>query len=282
MRHEPSWHPQGRWLVLPSLPGRVHVVTQGQGPHVLMLHGFLQSSWAWRMNLETLARHFTVHALCVPGAGWSDKPSVGYGLAGQARRVLEAMTLLGIHRAHLIGNSLGGALALQVAVDAPDRVDRLVLVAPAGAGLYPATVAASLQHPIAAPLLKLPVLAPALRLALQWGAYPRMAVDEAVMHRFLQPLRSAGGAKAALAMARHFPRDVAALERRLGELHHPVLLIWGECDRVVPLEAVLRVQKRLRDARLERFDCSGHCPMEEEPERFHREVLAFLLPAEGG
>jgi pimeloyl-ACP methyl ester carboxylesterase len=255
------------------------VVTLGQGPHVLMLHGFLQSSWAWRLNLDALARRFTVHALCVPGAGWSDKPAVAYGLHGQAKRVLEAMTALGVQKAHMIGNSLGGALALQVALEAPTRVDRLVLVAPAGAGVYPATIAASLQHPLAAPLLGLPGVGPALKLALQWGAYPRMAVDDAVMHRFLQPLRSPGGARAALAMARSFPRDVAALERRLGEIHQPVLLIWGECDRVVPLEAVLRVQGRLRDARLERFDCSGHCPMEEEPERFHREVLAFLLPA---
>ncbi len=277
MIHEPSWHPLGRWLALPSLPGRVHVVTLGAGPHVVLLHGFLQSSWAWRLNVEALAQHFTVHAICLPGAGWSDKPAVHYDLARQAARVLELFDLLGIDKAHLIGNSLGGALALRLALDRPQRVQRLVLVAPAGPGVYPATLAASLQHPVVAPLVQLPGVTHALKLALQWGAYPLMKVDDAVMHKFMKPLRAPGGAKAALSMARTFPRDIKALECSLGQVTQAALLIWGECDRVVPLQAVLRVQRGLPHARLEKFDCSGHCPMEEEPERFNREVTAFLL-----
>jgi pimeloyl-ACP methyl ester carboxylesterase len=280
----PSWHPLGRWLALDGV-GRVHVVTVPcRDPHaathprdVLLIHGYLQSSWTWRQNLEALAAQLQVHAVCVPGFGWSDKPRhIGYSLPEQAARLWQVLDSLGVQQAHLVGNSLGGATALQMAVQAPARVGRLVLVNPAGHGLYPMAALASLQHELAEPLLHLPGIPTLLRLGLQYGAYANLDVDAAFLQRFLQPLQTAGAKRAALQVARHFNRDLRALDRRLGEVQAPALLMWGQGDRVVPLAAVQRLARALADARLELYDCSGHCPMEEEPRRFNRETLAFL------
>ena len=275
-----SWHPAGRWVTLDDRavgPMRLHQVSLGQGPHVLLLHGFVQSSWAWRLNLERLAAHFTVHALCVPGFGWSDKPlSAPWRLADQAERVVALLDVLGITRCHLIGNSLGASLALRVALLRPDQIAAMVLINPAAVGVYPALLAAALQHPAWAPLFGLPAVPWGLRQTLRLTAYRQLAVDRHYMHHFLLPLRSPGAREAALAVARWYGRDLRALRDRLGDVRQPCLVVDGLRDGIVPRSAVARVATALPGAQLLRFERSGHCPMEDEPERFDAAALDFL------
>lgn len=283
-----SWHPQGRWLDVPGF-GQVHAISlprlsdgepaagPGHPRHVVLLHGFLQSSWTWRHNLEALQSEFHVHALCLPGFGWSDKPrSVTYRLAAQAERVQSVLQLLRAEDCHLIGNSLGGSLALQVQLRNPVPRRRLMLVNPATAGRYPMTALASLQHEFLEPLMHLPGVHFGLGMGLRLGAYVELAKSRDFVHNFLAPLETPGARRAALNVGRYFNRDLAALEQRLPDIAAPVLLLWGQGDRVVPLSSVLRLEKSLADARLEVYGSSGHCPMEEEPERFNREAIAFL------
>lgn len=284
----PSWHPAGAWLDLDGF-GRIHHVSLprlGAAPpaaaaeqprHLVLLHGFLQSSWTWRHNLEALRGAFDVHALCLPGFGWSDKPRHhSYRLALQAERVLAALAQLGALDCHLVGNSLGGALALQLQLLDPRPRRRLVLVNPASSGRYPMAALAALQHELLEPLLHLPGVGWGLGQGLRHAAYVKLAHDKAFVRQFLAPLDTPGARRAMLNVARYFNRDVAALEGRLGDIAAPVLLLWGKADRIVPLAAVARLERQLRDARLELYTGSGHCPMEEEPERFNGETLAFL------
>ncbi len=283
-----SWHTEGRWLDVPGF-GQLHAISlprlspgePAAGPdhprHVVLLHGFLQSSWTWRHNLEALRREFHVHALCLPGFGWSEKPrSASYRLAAQAERVQTALQMLRAEDCHLIGNSLGGSLALQLQLLAPLRRRRLILVNPATAGRYPMAALAALQHEFLEPLMHLPGVHFGLGLGLRLGAYVDLAKSKEFVHNFLAPLETPGARRAALNVGRYFNRDLAALAQRLPDLSAPVLLLWGEGDRVVPLSSVLALEKRLPDARLEVYVSSGHCPMEEEPERFNREAVAFL------
>ncbi len=276
-----SWHPKGHFVAVPVGDGpgslSVHAVTLGRGPHLVLLHGFVQASWAWRHNLDALAERFTVHALCVPGFGWSAKPPrASFRLLLQARRVLAWLDRMGIEQTHLVGNSLGGALALQLAALSPDRVDRLVLVNPAGAGAYPMSQLARLQTRAWAPLLALPGIPFGLKLGLRYGAYAQLPIDDAYMAHFLAPLGTRGAGRAALDAARHFNRDLADLDRRLRGVLHPTLVIRGGRDRVIPERVTWRVANRLHDARVEAFAASGHCPMEEEPDRFNNAVLDHL------
>lgn len=283
-----SWHPHGRWLDLPGF-GQIHAVSlprlshgdpaagADHPRHVVLLHGFLQSSWTWRHNLEALQQEFDVHALCLPGFGWSSKPrSASYRLAAQAERVQAALQLLRAEDCHLIGNSLGGSLALQLQLLNPVARRRLVLVNPAIAGRYPMAALASLQYEFLEPLMHLPGVHFGLGLGLRLGAYVELAKSQDFVHNFLAPLQTPGARRAALNVGRYFNRDLAALELRLPDIAAPVLLLWGQGDRVVPLASVLRLKKCLPDARLEIYAASGHCPMEEEPERFNREAVAFL------
>lgn len=283
-----SWHPAGRWLDVRGF-GRLHAVSLPrlrQGPpaagpdqprHVVLLHGFLQSSWTWRFNLQALQSEFDVHAVCLPGHGWSDKPrDQSYRLALQAERVLALLQQLGARDCHVVGNSLGGALALQLHLLDPRPQRRLVLVNPASQGRYPMAALAALQHELLEPLLHLPGVHWGLGQGLRHAAYVTLARDKAFLQQFFAPLQTPGARRAVLNVARYFNRDVAAVEQRLADVAAPVLLLWGKADRIVPLATVQKLERRLPDARLELYTGSGHCPMEEEPERFNTETLAFL------
>ncbi len=284
----PSWHRHGRRVVVASEPdGRplaLHVVTVGDGPDLVLLPGYLQSSWSWRHNLVALAGRFRVHAVCLPGFGWSDRPqNVEYRLDDQLRRLLGCLDALGIGRFDLIGHSLGGSLALRLCLTHPERVGRLVLVSPAVSGLYPMALIAALQHPRWAPLLALPGVPHGLWAGLQHIAYRGATIDADYMDRFLLPLHDPGGRRAALAIARAYNADLAANDRLIAAvrplppaLAARVAILHGDHDLLVPSRAVARLASRLPVVRRFRFAASGHCPMEEEPGRFNRVVLEHL------
>jgi len=269
-----SWHPRGR--LVRALDRRVHVVTEGEGPDVLFLHGFIQSSWAFRHNLGVFARAYRAHAACVPGFGWSEKRPGDYHLDTQARRVVALMDALHVARAHLVGNSLGGALSLRIALDFPDRVGRLVLVNPVAVDWRRIALIAALQHPLFAPAFRAPGVAFAIAEALKIAAYKNLPIDTRFMADFLAPLRGPGALDAALSVARTFNEDLGALKPRLGEISHDTLVVWGQRDQILSAASGRELVAALRHARLVTFSNCGHCPMEEDPERFNGVAMGFL------
>lgn len=279
-----SWHPAGhRLLIADPDVGRLalHAVSLGAGPDLLLLHGYVQASWCWRDVLEPLAQRYRVHALCLPGFGWSDNPiGAPMRLRHQAVRVRAWLDAMAIARCHVIGCSLGGATALQLALLEPGRVDRLVLANPAGAGVYPMAALAALQHPAFEPLLALPGVPYGLELGLRHAAYAQLPIDDHYMKHFLAPLRTEGAVAAALAVARSYNRDLAELHGGLRRIHQPTLIVRGDRDRVIPAKIVAGVARALPAAHLVRYPRSGHCPMEDEPLRFAADALAWLA-AEG-
>ena len=276
-----SWHPQGQWLALDSFGGaRVHCVRPRPhaGPPLVLLHGFAQSSWAWRFVLPELCQQFDAIAVCLPGLGWSDKPPhAAYRHALQVERIVELLDRLEVPRAHLGGNSMGGAIAMQLAATHPQRVNRLVLVGPAAHGMFPAALLAETQHEAMAPLWSLPGFDRLLRLGLTHGAYKHLTVDDHYMAHFLAPLRAEGGVAATLKIARFFRRDLQLLEPLLPQIAAPTLLIWGKHDRLVPRHIVRHVVRQVPQTRLKVYADCGHCPQEEQPEKFVADVRDFLM-----
>ncbi len=117
-----------------AAPSRWHFAEQGEGPPLLLLHGLGASSFSWRHNLSPLARHFRVLAPDLPPHGRSAAPADGdYTPEALSRAVMDFLDRRGISRTAVAGNSLGGALALLLARDYPERVSALVLLAPAAA-----------------------------------------------------------------------------------------------------------------------------------------------------
>ena len=224
---------------------------------------------------------FRVIALDLPGFGDSDKPlAAAYDARYFAAVVVDLLDALDIERAHLIGNSLGGRVALEVGMRHPDRVGRLALLAP--------SLAWKRQRALA-PLLR--IVRPELGL-IQFTPRP---VVETIVHRlipaaddgwaaagvdeFLRAFLTPAGKSAFYAAARHIyleaPNGSNGFWPRLRELQADALFIWGRRDRLVPIAFARHVAEALPAARHLELDC-GHVPQVERPRQTHAAIRAFL------
>lgn len=226
---------------------RIHFQVGGEGEPLILIHGLSGSGRWWRRNMAGLARRFRLLIVDLIGFGRSRGAFV---LAEAAGVVAEWMGHLGLTRAHVVGHSMGGFIAAELAADVPERVDRLVLVDAAAfpVGWSPFRNAVSLAR---AALYMHPTFFPVL-------------VADALRAGPLTLLRAA--------------REVAVtdLGTRCEEVRAPTLVVWGEHDRVIPLEVGERLATCLPDGELAIVEGAGHNPMWDRPAAFNRVVLDFL------
>jgi len=247
----------------------------GAGTPVLYVHGHLASSATWEDVLIAASAGHPAIAVDVPGFGASDRPwPYDYSVVGEARSLFRFLDARGIERAILVGNSLGGAAALLVAADHPERVAGLVLVAPATPESPIAWPARILRTPvigeIAFALANRSLAARGLR-SWQYARAERVtpqAIDDA-----WRPMTVPGTRRAALAAIRSDPKPHVGLERRVLV---PTLIVWGEKDRLIPATDAPRVQASIAGSRLVVIPDAGHLPQREQPEAFARAVAEFV------
>lgn len=271
-----AWHPRSSTTDVGGV--RAHYVRAGdpRRDKLVLLHGLLVSSWAWRFNLDALAGDWDVIAPCQRGFGWSGRPRgvVSVGLLG--RFVLDLLDQLDVERFALVGNSLGGAVALWIARHAPQRVTRVVLVNPlAIAGSMP-PVPRLVSSVALAPLYRVAVQPRVARFGLQLLAYHHLEVGADYMAGFRAPFEQRRSVRSAMATIRCLGDAGREIEAALPHIDQPTLVVWGLRDRILRRRAGPRIIAAMPDARLVTFDDAGHCTHEEHPERFNRLVRAFL------
>ncbi len=259
---------------------RVHAVVRGRGEPVLLLHGFGGSVYSWREVLPELARRHRVVAIDLYGFGWTDRPETlePYARDGQVQLALGALDALGIDRAHVMGHSYGGALAMTLAATRPERVRSLVLV-DAAAPEYP-----NRRRKWVAAVPGLPWLfvrgiglrEPFVRRVLRHSYADPAALDEATLDAYRERLRARGAVTAWRGLTAPYDRLVDRRPVRYEELDLPVLVVWGERDRLVPLEDGKEAASALPRHRFVEIAGVGHAPMEEAPREFLDAVLPFL------
>lgn len=267
---------------------QVHYKEAGAGePALLLLHGFAASTFSWREVMDPLAGDgrrvvafdrpaFGLTERPLPGAWQGDNP---YSPEAQADLTVGLMDATGIERAVLVGNSAGGTTAVLTALRHPERVEKLVLVDAAiygGGSPLPRWLSPLLQTP------QMRRLGPLFVRSIQsWGQeFGRSAWHDPskftpeVWEGYTRPLRAEHWDRALweLTAASH----ALGLERRLGEIDVPVLVISGDDDRIVPPEQSVRLAGELPDAELVVIPDCGHVPQEECPAAFLEAVRAFL------
>jgi pimeloyl-ACP methyl ester carboxylesterase len=276
----------GRLRFATVVTRRVHLSTidAGTGVPVLAIHGLGATKGSFLPTVVALADRFRVIATDLPGFGDSDKPiGVRYDPGYFADTIIDLLDALGLERVHLIGNSLGGRIALEVAMRTPERVGRVALLAPSLAWRRPRRWAPALR--LVRPELGLVQFTPrpvvqALVQRLVPGAdggWVAAGVDE-----FLRAYLTPAGRAAFYAAARHIyleaPYGKGGFWPRLSELGPDALFVWGRRDTLVPIGFARHVAAALPQARQVTLDC-GHVPQIERPEQTNKAIGEFLRGA---
>lgn len=259
---------------------RVSFAEAGEGPPVLLVHGLGGSAYDWRANLEPLARGgLRVLAVELLGAGLSDKPANGdYSVPGLAALLRQLADVLGLGRIGLVGNSLGGAVALAFAQAWPDRLRSLVVIDPA-CYREPLPYYLRLCRIRGLPHLGLSLLPdrPLVRGILHGLFGDPDHVTDADIDEYTAELRQPRRKEAMLATFDHLLfDDPAAFERGLRAIRVPTLILWGARDRLLPAEQAQRLNADIERSILRILPRAGHVPHQEFPDRVNRLLSRFL------
>ena len=242
---------------------------------VVYVHGFLSSSTTWKKVLTSASAGRPAIAVDLPGSGFSDRPwPYDYTAGGQALHLWRYLDARRVRRAVLVGNSLGGGVALVAAAARPDRLAALVLVDSA----WP-----RMTIPIPFRLLRTPVIGevemellcrPVMAFGLRHRVYARAeSVTDGTISDWWDPIPVPGTRRAALTAIRADPRGYEGLA---GRLTAPTLVVWGREDKMVPIEEGVALSRAIPASGFVAISGAGHVPQEETPEEFARTVSGFL------
>jgi pimeloyl-ACP methyl ester carboxylesterase len=264
---------------------RISTLTMGQGPDVLLLHGLGGTRASLFETAAALSGSYRVHAPDLPGFGSSCKPALGaYNARWFAEIMLGLMDQLEISQTHVVGNSMGGRIAIELGLTSPARIRSLGLLCPAVAwlrrGLHPVV---RLMRP------EVGLLPHGLRRSVVASHFWSMfcdrdlidpAVADLVVDEFQRIYHTAGARYALLASARNIyleaPFGRNGFYRRLAELTPPALFVWGSHDWLVPAAFSRHVRKWLPHAEQVTIDGCGHVPQVERPEQTNALLIDFF------
>jgi len=271
-----SKHAPGRFVHLAGHP--THFIERGAGPPLILIHGFFYDTYMWHNNIDALAAHFKVYAFDLWGFGYSTREPMHYGYSLYSDQLLEFMDALGIQKASLIGQSMGGGTIVKFATSHRERIDRAILVDPAGMPN---------PQPLMARIANFPLVGEVMY-GLQSNFMRRLALRRNFIHdpvyitesyfenvtRF-HKIRGTSEAMLTILRKRFFDTlldDIQAF--RASDV--PALIVWGREDQSIPVERGEAMHATMKGSRFQIISDAGHCPHDEQSELFNQLALAFL------
>lgn len=262
--------------------GTVCYIDEGSGPALLFVHGIGASVTNWWPNIEHFKQHYRVIALDLPGFGRSDFVQFNCTLEQYTGAIIGLLESLGIREVSIVGNSLGGLIALHITLEHSDLIRNLVLVDSAGAHGFPFLLRIALQK-LPASWLR-PVILFFISKLPEYGWAHRLAGYEVTNEYTDAMVREAGELRERPDIDAYLDNYLKAartalctrLDERLGEIDKPVLLVWGQEDFGVPLKVGQRMNRLLQGSYLVAIPGAGHVSMLDRPLEFNAAVERFL------
>ncbi len=266
---------------------RLHYVTQGEGPLILMLHGFPEFWYSWRRQIPEFAKNYKVVALDLRGYNESDKPQAqsAYVMSEFIKDVEGVIKGLGYDRCILVGHDWGGAIAWYFSYAHPEMVERLVVLNIP----HPAKFAAGLRTPQQlmrswyAFALQIPALPELVLQTFDYeileNALKGMAVDKSTFTQAdIEAYKDAAAKRGALtAMINYYRNPFNNLQQHdWNLLPVPTLMIWGEDDKALGKELTYGMEEYVRDFQIHYIPNCGHWVQQERPELVNQYIREFL------
>lgn len=263
---------------------RTRYWAQGSGEPIVLVHGLGSSAESWLLNVDGLAEHYRVLVPDILCFGRTAKPvdTSEYSLPRSARFLAGFLESQGVERAHIVGNSMGGIVSLQFAVDFSQMVDRLVLVDAAGFGPE-VHVSMRLQS---LPLLGEVIAAPsrrAVRMSLEMASWRHDFITPELIETFYDVARQSEckapflrALRTGIGLRGVHDHVLQPLQKRIPSISAPTMIMWGRHDQVLPISHLATARRLLPAAHVHVFEDCGHIPQMESPAEFNRLVQEFL------
>lgn len=276
---------QHRWVhVAGGL--RMHVAEAGEGPPLLLLHGWPQHWWMWRNVIPALAQSHRVVCADLRGHGWTDAPPTGYAKERMASDVIALLDALGIERVGVMGHDWGGWIGYLLCLRQPERIERFLVLNVAHMFSEPEPkdalrivrlwYAALLGSPFAGEwLLRQGLVAKALNAQL----VPRVWTEEqshVYLDQFLEPARARAASQVYRSLFLTDMPSVVRGEYRGQRLRQPILALHGTEDPVIPVDQVTDLPRYADDARVEPVEGITHFIVDEVPELVSERAVEFF------
>lgn len=259
---------------------KIHVVEAGEGPPLLLVHGFLVSHKEWLPILPYLTPHFRCIVPDLPGFGASDKKSpslYGYSREAFSDTLVEILTAFELPRVHVCGHSMGGSISITFAADHPEMVQRLVLMD---------SLSLPFDVPFKGKLPLLPFIGPIIFKKLYGRALFRdyfkndvwsghAGFDPATADAYFDDFDPPEAREAAYATLLNIS-DVRGLVPRVARVKAQTLVLWGSDDRIFPVAIGHRLAKELPSGKIRVIEGVGHAPNEEAPETTAKLIVGHL------
>lgn len=250
------------------------------GPVLVLLHGANASTDHWDGWIEELGDRYRMISFDLPGHGLTGAvPNDDYSRLGMAKFVDEILQLMNIDKAVLVGNSMGGAVALQYALNHPKKVNALILIAASGmkrdaddgsVGAFRLT-----GSPLALSAMRYITPRFMVGSTLRAVVGDEQVISDAMIDRHWKMLRMTGSREASIKRFQLSATRVP-LEPQLGQITAPTLLMWGYLDPLVPLKYGVRMNTAIFGSKLVGYGALGHLPMLEDPKTTAADAAAFL------
>ena len=260
----------------------IFYVVKGEGKPLLLIHGYGAGIWVWEKQIEVLSQSYQVYALDLIGHGFSDRPKIPYSPETYIYFIRDFMDGLGIEKATLVGNSMGGGIAWAMAILFPERVDRLILINSVPPNVLEQVKNDSFKTLVAIkdiPLLPYLVIAGRSKKSIKWILLECVSninlITPEILNRQYQLSKIKGTTWALYSTFKH-AEEALKMNDRLSLIHHPTLFIWGDRDLIFSPDVGETLNHTITGSKFLRIEKSGHIPMWETPDEVNRAILSFL------
>lgn len=258
---------------------RVSYLEKGEGDNVILIHGFGVTNYVWRKNIDDLSRHFTVYAIDMIGSGYTEKPlNFNYSINNMSKFIYEFMKRLKLDNVFLVGHSLGGAVCLNLTLNHPENISKLVLIDSLGHHQDLPFTIKILRNRILNKLVPIFSGKWSIKLILKKAYFNDSLLTDEEVNEYSKALESLNGKKVLQKMFMEtFDEEYAKdLQKHFNKIDKETLVIWGEKDEIIaPLYGTL-FSREIKNSKLVLIKNVGHVPHLEDPSTVNKMIVEFF------